>query len=198
MEDIIEYTTGKGVIYKLTSPSGKVYIGQSINFKNRLNKYKNTTTKSIGNYLFNAIQKYGFDNFNVEILAVIELDDDITVTKMELDRLEIYYIQKLDSFNNGYNLTAGGGGSFKRIISEETRMKISTSNKGKNSIDGVLLHCPICNIEFYLKPYQIKSRLRTNKSIDTISCSRKCGYAKLKNNNKLEVTGSNPVPAIDN
>ena len=28
-------------IYKLTSPSNKVYIGQSLNIKNRLSKYKN-------------------------------------------------------------------------------------------------------------------------------------------------------------
>lgn len=36
----IAETINKGVIYKLESPSGKIYIGQSINFSNRIKKYK--------------------------------------------------------------------------------------------------------------------------------------------------------------
>lgn len=39
------------VIYKLTSPSGKSYIGQSVNFESRYNKYKNNSTGSIGKYI---------------------------------------------------------------------------------------------------------------------------------------------------
>lgn len=35
----------KGVVYKITSPSGKVYIGQTINYKVRYAKYNNLNCK---------------------------------------------------------------------------------------------------------------------------------------------------------
>ena len=175
----IEETVNKGVIYKLESPSGKVYIGQSVNFKNRIKKYKRNDEKSIGKYIHNAIKKYGFEKFDVEIVAYISLDDDIVVTKNELDRLEISYIEKFDSFGNGYNSTAGGSGSFKRVVTCDTRLKLSNSNKGKNYKDRLTLICPICNKEFYLKQGEINGRLRTNKNISTIRCSRSCGNFKL-------------------
>ena len=39
-------------IYMITSPSGKSYIGRSLNLKERLNKYKNLLLgKYDGNYL---------------------------------------------------------------------------------------------------------------------------------------------------
>lgn len=40
MNKLVELSENKGVIYKFTSPSGKIYIGQSICFKNRLRQYK--------------------------------------------------------------------------------------------------------------------------------------------------------------
>ena len=166
----INDTTGVGVIYKLTSPSGKVYIGQSINFKERLKKYRLNSKKSIGAALHAAIEKYGIDKFDISILCSIELDDDIEVTKAELDRLEVYYIEKYNSYGvNGYNLTAGGGGSFKRFVSNETRKKLSDINSGKNIVDSTELVCPICGNIFYLKPFKINQRLRNNKDISTIS-----------------------------
>ncbi len=67
----IAETINKGVIYKLESPSGKIYIGQSINFSNRIKKYKKQQKNSIGNHLFNAIEKDGFDRFSITILATI-------------------------------------------------------------------------------------------------------------------------------
>ena len=30
-----------GIVYKITNPSGKVYIGQTINFKKRMTIYRN-------------------------------------------------------------------------------------------------------------------------------------------------------------
>ena len=53
-----------GVIYMYTSPSGKKYIGQTVNESKRKSQHKNQTTKS--KTLFGkAIIKYGFENFIV-------------------------------------------------------------------------------------------------------------------------------------
>lgn len=90
---------GYGYIYKYTSPSGKSYIGQTICSldkragKNGIN-YKKCTA------FYKAIQKYGFENFEREILA--------EVPQNLLDEFEIKYIQIFNTYNNGYNSTIGG------------------------------------------------------------------------------------------
>lgn len=48
-----------------------------------------------------------------------------------MDKAEIKWIKKLDSFKNGYNLTSGGG--FGRDVSEKTKKLISKANKGRPS-----------------------------------------------------------------
>lgn len=67
--------------------------------------------------LYNSMRKYGIDNFE---LIVLERD----VKDEDLDTLEIYYISKYDTFNNGYNYTKGGGGIKGYHHSEETRKKM--------------------------------------------------------------------------
>lgn len=54
-----------------------------------------------------------------------------------MDELEIYYIEKYDSYNNGYNMTLGGSGSKGCFQTEESRKKISNKAKGrKGSMTG--------------------------------------------------------------
>lgn len=45
-------------IYKLTSPSGKSYVGQSINIEKRLNRYRIMQCNGQPG-IFRAIKKYG-------------------------------------------------------------------------------------------------------------------------------------------
>lgn len=106
-------------IYKITNPKGKSYIGQSIDIESRHIQYKNGHCKQQPK-LYNSIQKYGWDNHEVEIIV------ECGVT--ELDNLEIYYIEKFNTLTNGLNLSGGGeGGGLK---TELTKQKISKSHKG--------------------------------------------------------------------
>jgi group I intron endonuclease len=107
-----------GIIYRLISPSEKSYIGQTWNLQMRLRNYKKSITSQQPK-LFNAIQKYGFDNFSVEIL-------DMCYNQEELDDAEIYWINYYDSISNGYNCKTGG--SYGKH-SQETKMKMKISNK---------------------------------------------------------------------
>lgn len=100
-------------IYKLTSPSGKIYIGQSINLYKRINKYKNKDCKK-QIALQSSICKYGFENFKVDILWSTTDDTNIAVILNELERDFIYLYDCLSP--NGYNLIEGGS---QRILSEE-------------------------------------------------------------------------------
>lgn len=71
-------------------------------------------------YFYNAIKKYGWNNFKKEIL-------EENLTQQEAKEKEIFYINKFDTFNNGYNKTLGGDSGI--IHTPETKEKISIASK---------------------------------------------------------------------
>ena len=119
-----------GTIYKLTSPSNKVYIGQTTNLKDRKRCLKNPNKRYAGIVLMNAIKKYGIENFKYEIIIQI-YDSDKYKLRDRLDELEIYYIKKYNSYKKGYNMTVGGSGSTGCFQTEESRKKISEKSTGR-------------------------------------------------------------------
>ena len=119
-----------GTIYKLTSPSGKIYIGQTTNLKDRKRCLYNPNKYYSGHKLDNAIKKYGIENFKYEIVVQIEMEDRFLLRE-HLDILEMQYIEKFDSYNNGYNMTLGGSGSKGCFQTEESKKKISEKTKGR-------------------------------------------------------------------
>lgn len=117
-----------GFIYLRTNKvNGKKYVGQVITkrFKERQRKWNCLKQPYAGPVINRARNKYGIDVFGFEILK--ECDDK------ELDFWEKYYIKELNTkVPYGYNMTDGGDGSNGCSPSNETRKKISESNKGKN------------------------------------------------------------------
>ena len=105
--------------------NGKMYVGQTcMKPTKRWNGGRGYKTQI---HFYNAIQKYGWDNFDHEIIAS-------NLTKKEANKFEILLIDKLDTtnINKGYNLTKGGEGFYGFHHSEETKKKISKSTSGKN------------------------------------------------------------------
>lgn len=96
-------------IYKITNLiNGKVYIGQSINIERRWQEH---LYQSSGCSLLKyALHKYGVDNFSFEVIEECRQE--------ELNEKEKLWIQYYDSFNNGYNLTLGGGGLVKYNVEQ--------------------------------------------------------------------------------
>lgn len=177
--EIIKSTEWKWVIYLFECPIWKKYIGQSINFKERYRRYK-WNTNSIWKYFSNAIKKYNWiANFKLSILHTIDINSDIQVIKEELDKLEIFYIEKHKSNKLGYNLTWGWGWSYKRLISEDTRKKISEANKWKNTVESICINCGYCKKEFLVRPFYYRRKLKTNKD-GKIYCSINCQHNSLK------------------
>jgi hypothetical protein len=110
-----------GYIYKITNPSGNIYIGKTKDFKNRFRSYKNMSCKSQP-ALYNSLIKYGYGNHNIEIIE--ECDYNI------LSEREIYYINFYNSFHSGLNCTFGGddgflNGEFNVSKKPEVREKMS-------------------------------------------------------------------------
>jgi len=139
-----------GWIYKITSPTGKPYIGQTwqSNPYKRWSKHKNPKASGC-RHVSNAIQKYGPENMKFEPLYEISYETHGYRWKEFLDFWEKYEIEAHDSFTpNGYNLQRGGrkfgdmADETKEIIrrkatgrraSEKTKKKMSISRTGENN-----------------------------------------------------------------
>lgn len=116
--------TKKSGIYCIeNTKSNKKYIGQSVNIEDRWRQHISELNKGIhyNSYLQNAWNKYGSECFDFYILEYCNND--------ELDEKECYYIKKYNTTDreNGYNLQSGGQASNRH--SEESKKKISESNK---------------------------------------------------------------------
>jgi len=133
----------KNIIYKVTNViNGKVYIGETVNFRKRKNEHKYQALKLKSSYYFHrALRKYGFENFKWKMI-------DYALSKEILSEMEKYYIKKLKTkVPNGYNLTDGGGGMSGFKFTEECRKKKRT---------GRYIKCLVCKKSFWAMPSQEK------------------------------------------
>ena len=136
---MILFDTG---IYKLThKDSGKVYIGQSKHLKRRLNEHrrceKSDDKKGSQSVVRRAIKKYSFDAFDFEIILYCQEGEYMNMMETKLIQFYDCLVPK------GYNVRDGGNKVFMseegrkrvskansgRIVSEETRLKLSESGK---------------------------------------------------------------------
>lgn len=120
-----------GTIYIIKNTiNDNVYIGQTtLPVNERFKAHIKRSTILTKHYkLYNAMRKYGRDKFYYEIL-----EENIPIN--ELDRKEIFYIEKYDSFNNGYNSTKGGDGrTINKDCDEEIIIKEYSCGKSSSEI----------------------------------------------------------------
>ena len=90
-------------IYKATNTiNGKSYVGQTVDYKTRIWQHQRCCEKEDCKF-HDAIKKYGFENFEWEILKTC-------TDKKEADKSERYYIEFYNSYRDGYNENKGGAG----------------------------------------------------------------------------------------
>ena len=106
-------------IYKIISPSNRIYIGQSIKIEDRIKSYKNLKCKEQPK-LYKSLLKYGFENHKIEIL--------IECNESKLNELERHYQEEYDSIENGLNCIYTKTNDRSGKLSEETKLKISLNN----------------------------------------------------------------------
>jgi group I intron endonuclease len=122
-----------GVIYKIESPTGRIYVGQTKHLRQRIACYKFNYTRnkfsSGHNKLYNSLGKYGFENHKFSIIE--EVDDSILYER------EKYWIKELNTycFDNPkhLNMSRGGeGGGRTWMFDVERRKRQSELFKGEN------------------------------------------------------------------
>jgi group I intron endonuclease len=114
----------KSGIYKFTSPTGRVYIGSSVDLATRYSYYK-TTNAPKQTLLNRSFKKYGFDNHIFEIVEECNAD-------IRLDR-ERYYGELYKSLSDfgGLNLILPKSGEKPFAYSKELRAKFSEIAKNR-------------------------------------------------------------------
>lgn len=116
----------KSGIYKITSPSGRIYIGQSINVIERFKSYKRLETIS-QTRLHRSFLKHGVENH------VFEIIEECTIKL--LNERERFWQDHFDVLNGGLNCRLTTTEDKTGRFSEETRQKMSMLKKGKYAGD---------------------------------------------------------------
>jgi group I intron endonuclease len=113
-----------GIIYILTSPSKKQYIGQTVrDLLKRIFEHEDNEECCM---IYNAIHKYGLENFTVEVLHETDNND-------ELDKFEIMYIKERNTlYPNGYNIRTGGKNGLHCEASKEKMRQSKLGEKNHN------------------------------------------------------------------
>ena len=113
-------------IYKITSPSNKVYIGQSIDIEKRWGSYKRLSCKSQPR-LYNSLLKYGVDQHKFEVL----IDFDREISEDYLTHCEQFF---MDYYREeGFELMNLRDAGSKGKPSDETRKKMSEAQLGEKN-----------------------------------------------------------------
>lgn len=121
-------------IYKMTSPTNRVYIGLTSNVNKRKAAYRGLDCKSQP-LLIRSLEKYGFDSLNFEII------DSFDGTLSEARSKEIFWIRtNMSNYSkypemSGMNLTDGGQGTLGYKRSDAQKEAISIKNKGYKHTD---------------------------------------------------------------
>ncbi len=150
--------------------NNKVYIGQTCNIKVRWHpiSYKSSS------YFYNAIEKYGWDNFEHIVLI-----DNLSLE--EANQKEKYFIKIYESTNRnkGYNLKTGGNNGYQ--LSKETKQKIRLSNQlyAKNNLDKLLIRLEKMHKKVRKKVICLNNNKIFNSQIEAAN------YAGLKNSTPI-------------
>ena len=177
------------VVYKITFPNGKVYIGQTIEkISTRISHHKTdaklerdkTSFAPRGSKICNAIRKYDLDFNWVEIIDTANSLEDLNLK-------EAYWVSHYNSDKTGYNIKPGGGNkrhsestkvligkaSKERWKNQETAERMLNglkkgveamkARKGERRVPRIKVTCPMC-----------ETIIETIPSRPRKFCSRKC------------------------
>lgn len=138
-----------GVVYKITSPTGRLYIGQAKNYEKRLGEYRRCEKYTYNSIVINSIKKHGFGLHLFEIVEEVENE--------KLSEREIFLIKELNTFwrdnPKGMNMTRGGE---------------CGSGEWKHDKERVEKHCKRITGEgnpFYGKKHSKEFKVRKSKEV---------------------------------
>lgn len=190
-------------IYKIISPSGRIYIGQSRDLDRRKKEYEKYIKNSNRQVkLLASINKYGWNQHSFDIIEICNFDD--------LNTRERYWQEYYNSIEQGLNClytktndkpTIFGLETRARMskaqlgkkVSEETKLKMSSSRQGKKHSEETKLK--ISEIKISKRCANFKKVIRNKSNYKSISClspnNTLCNFKSCKDAaEKIGVTSS--------
>jgi len=181
-----------GVIYMIThTHSGKVYVGQTVDWERRLRTYKALRCKSQSK-LYRAFVKHGIEAFTFEVV-------DTAVDKVQLALLEMLFIEKTNAMLSGYNCTAGGVSGKQ---SPETCARRSRAQKGRIITEGHRQKIRVAKLGLKATPKAIASMCKAQKGrklsyeVRAAMCVRRKGIGNPRARKVQCVTTGNSYDCI--
>lgn len=117
------YKKEAGIYIFTNKINGKVYVGETMNIYDRMSRHRLMKDKT---YFHNALRKYGWENFQIEIEYFPNF------CKINLLDLEEELIKRFNSLiPQGYNICKRGTDRTGVKASAETRKKMSDALKGR-------------------------------------------------------------------
>lgn len=107
-------------IYKITSPSGKIYIGQSVNIIKRKKDYINKHNCKTQPKLYNSLVKYSFSEHIFEVIEECNIE--------ELNTRERYWQDYYKVLEEGLNCRLTGVGDRSGKMSKQSVQRMSQSS----------------------------------------------------------------------
>jgi group I intron endonuclease len=163
-------------IYKITSPIGAIYIGQSVNIDLRIKRYKRLDCRKQIK-LYQSFITYGFESHKIEIIT--------ECAKEDLNKLENYYgllynvlapknlNSQLPSANRKY-----------RIYSDELKARLSKIKLGKRLPDSAYQNRTY-------SPHTDETKLKISQS--NKGKKKHTEESKVRISNLMKILSSKPV-----
>ena len=136
-------------IYKITSPSGKFYIGSSKNIKKRWRSHRSELSrgKHANKALQRAFNKYG--NLDFEVIIICRFEDLLLYEQIAIDGLlPDYNVLRVAGRLDGYR------------HSDETRRRLSESHKGRKLPPEQRAKIGKASREFFAMNPEVVERIR--------------------------------------
>ena len=147
-----------GIIYAIRNKvNDKYYVGKTVKtfykrycIKDKKNPIEDLSKNTHNKYLKRAINKYGFENF--EVIPVL----DKAYSKEQLDELEKYYIAlyRTEKYGGVYNITTGGDDGYTIINNFVTKLKNINIIKNTKTICCLTLNKVFIDIDEITKFYK--------------------------------------------
>lgn len=160
-------------IYKIESPTGKVYIGQSYDIYDRWDMHRWYAKKNFNYFIYRSMSKYGIDAH--KFMVIHELPKDVskeTVTNYE----QVYMDAYRDCGIIMLNMTTAAGTTKGRKHTEEAKKKMSENRKGNpNWQKGVLMAAEVNKGNKYSLGHRHSEETKKKMSISSMGCKGPTG-----------------------
>ena len=154
----------KYIVYMHIFPNNKKYIG--ITSKTPNGRWEGGTgyDKIKQPVMYNAIQKYGWEN--VEHIILFENLSYKEASQKEIELIKLYKTNCRRYGNDyGYNMTDGGDGTTGHIVSDEAKQKMSQQRLGKIGKDCPNSRPVFCDGKIYDSLTQFREENNVTKNV---------------------------------